>query len=126
LTGAPGVRRLKSYAAQTGFVYEYGYEGRRPYRMHRGETGSEYVFRVSNGGKSARPVSVFVADAALRSWEQAHARALTATEQYAIAKMALFQAFDERATPVLMKQAVRVRPADVTAILETLGIERED
>jgi hypothetical protein len=37
--------------------------------------------------------------------------------------MALFQAFDERATPHLMKQEVRLRAADVAAILETLGLE---
>ena len=47
---------------------------------------------------------------------------LSSTERYAIAKMALFQAFDERPTPVLMKDAVRVRHADVEAILETLGL----
>ena len=56
-------------------------------------------------------------------WEQSHARELSATERYAVAKMALFQAFDERATPELMKQEVRVRAADVTAILDTLGLE---
>ena len=38
--------------------------------------------------------------------------------------MALFQAFDERATPDLMKHEVRVRSADVTHILDTLGLEQ--
>ena len=37
-------------------------------------------------------------------------------------KWCLFQAFDERATPELMKQDVRVRAADVSAINETLGL----
>jgi hypothetical protein len=36
--------------------------------------------------------------------------------------MALFQAFDERATPLEMKQEVRVRSADMAAIIETLGL----
>ena len=29
LTGAPAVRRLKSYSAQSGYVYQYFYEGQR-------------------------------------------------------------------------------------------------
>jgi hypothetical protein len=58
----------------------------------------------------------------LLGWEQAHDHALSSTERYAISKMALFQAFDERATPDLMKQEVRVRAADVSAINETLGL----
>jgi len=36
--------------------------------------------------------------------------------------MALFQAFDERPTPDLMKQEVRVRAADVEAIIDGLGL----
>jgi hypothetical protein len=68
-------------------------------------------------------VSILVSEEALAQWEQAHARSLAATERYAIAKLALFQAFDERATPDLMKQDVEVRAADVTAILDTLGLE---
>ena len=36
--------------------------------------------------------------------------------------MSLFQAFDERAEPALMKDAVHVRAADVEAIVETLGL----
>ena len=44
------------------------------------------------------------------------------TERYAVAKMALFQAFDERTEPALMKDPVHVRAADVEAIVETLGL----
>ena len=47
---------------------------------------------------------------------------LASTERYAVSKMALFQAFDERATPQEMKQEVRVRGADMAAIIETLGL----
>jgi hypothetical protein len=47
---------------------------------------------------------------------------LSSTERYAVSKLALFQAFDERATPELMTQEVRVRAADVAAIIETLGL----
>jgi hypothetical protein len=122
LTGAPAVRRQKSYSGQSGYVYQYFYEGTRPFSS-AGERGSEFVFTFSADRKTSHPVSILVSDEAIAAWEQAHGRALAATERYAIAKMALFQAFDERATPELMKQEVRVRAADVAGILETLGLE---
>ena len=121
LTGAPTVRRLKSYSAQSGYVYQYFYEGQRPFRSG-GESGIEFVFTVSADRKAFHPVSVLVTESALLTWEQAHDHVLSSTERYAISKMSLFQAFDERATPDLMKQEVRVRAADVSAINETLGL----
>jgi hypothetical protein len=121
LTGTPAVRRLKSYSAQSGYVYQYFYEGQRPFRSG-GESGLEFVFTVSADRKTWQPVSVLVSEESLLSWEQTHAHPLSSPERYAISKMALFQAFDERATPDLMKQEVRVRAADVEAIIETLGL----
>ena len=121
LTGAPAVRRMKSYSAQSGYVYQYFYEGQRPFRSG-GESGIEYVFTVSADRKTFHPVSVLVGEAALAGWEQTRGHPLSSTERYAISKMALFQAFDERETPDLMKQDVRVRAADVEAITATLGL----
>ena len=120
LTGAPAVRRLKSYSAQSGYVYQYFYEGQRP--SSAGESGTEYVFTVSADRKTYHPVSVLVGEGEVRAWKQAHGRELASTERYAVSKMALFQAFDERATPPLMKQEVRVRGTDMAAIIETLGL----
>jgi hypothetical protein len=122
LSGAPTVRRLKTYSAQSGYVYQYFYEGQRPLPS-RHEPGTEFVFSISADRKTTHPLSVLVPEEALRTWEQKHAHTLSSTERYAVSKMALFQAFDERATPELMKQEVRVRAADVAAILETLDIE---
>lgn len=122
LTGAPPVRRLKTYSAQSGYVYQYFYEGQRPYRSG-GESGTEFVFTVSADRKTSHPVSVQVGDQALAAWEQAHQHPLSSTERYAVAKMALFLAFDERTTPELMKQQVSVRATDVEAIMQTLGLE---
>ena len=119
LNGAPALRRLKSYSAQSGYVYQYFYEGQRPLR---GGSGLEFVFTVSADRKTWHAVSVRLAEAALHACPQARALSLSSTERYAVAKMALFQAFDERATPDLMKQDVQVRAADVAAILETLGL----
>jgi hypothetical protein len=67
--------------------------------------------------------SVVVPEEHLRGWAQAHGRELSATERYAVAKMALFQAFDERAKPAQMTQPVYVRESDLDAILERLGID---
>lgn len=122
LTGAPAVRRQKTFSSQSGFVYQYLYEGQRPAGREQ-DQGAEYVFDVSADRKTSFPVSVVLSDAVLAGWEQRHERTLTPTERYAIAKMALFQAFDERESPARMKEDVRVRTSDIDAILETLGID---
>lgn len=122
LSGAPAVRRQKSYSAQSGFVYQYFYQGNRPAIRER-EQGQEFVFEVTADRKTSFPVSVFVSEPVVVDWQNLHNRALSPTERYAIAKMALFQAFDDRRTPGEMREEVRVRTADVRAILDILGIE---
>ena len=120
LAGVPAVRRQKTYSAQSGYVYQYFYEGHRPSSAER---GTEYVFDVSSDRKTSSPVSVVISDAAVASWQNESGRTLSATEQYAIAKMALFQAFDERESPEAMRQAVHVSPGAVQAILAALHID---
>jgi hypothetical protein len=120
LSGAPPVRRQKTYSAQSGFVYQYFYEGQRPMSSGR---GTEYVFNVSPDRKSSFPLSVFIGDEAMASWQQESGRTLSAAERYAIAKMALFQAFDERETPEAASASVQVRPEDVRVILASLNID---
>ena len=121
LTGAPPIRRQKTYSAQSGYVYQYYYEGHHPFRA-AGETGTEFVFTISADRKNAHPTGVLLSDEAVAAWEAEHERELSPTERYAVAKMALFQAFDERRAPADMRQQVRVRPADLEAIVETLGL----
>jgi hypothetical protein len=116
--GAPQVRRLKTYSAESGRVYQYYYEGHRP---STGK-GTEYVFAVSADRRTYFPVSVFLAAAALSDWQHKHARGLTATEQYAVAKMALFQAFDERAGPREMRRRINAGSGEVEIITKTLGL----
>ncbi len=122
LTGAPAVRRQKTYSAQSGYAYLYYYEGRREAERER-ERGTEFVFDVSAGRAGSFPASVFVGEAALDSWQANHGRRLAGNERYAIAKMALFQAFDERPSPADFRESIVVRPGDVETILETLGID---
>ena len=111
------MRRQKTYSAQSGYVYQYHYEGHR-----KDGAASEYVFSVSGDRKSWLTTSVRIADGALISWEHAHGRPLSSTEQYAIAKMALFQAFDERTAPSELQADVQVGNAEVETIVETLGL----
>ena len=117
LTGAPEVRRLKTYSAQSGYVYQYLYEGHRPVDL-----GTQYVFQVTADRKTWFPVSVVVFEMAVYSWQKANVRELTGTELYAIAKMALFQAFDDRENPEQMQCDIKVRRADLDGIIETLGL----
>jgi len=112
---------MKTYSAQSGYVYQYFYEGHRDYRAAADE-GVEFVFSVSSDRKEWHGSSVLVSLTAIRSWEQAHGRELNSTERYAVAKIALFQAFDERPDPAQMREEVRVRQADVDGIVETLGL----
>src|SRR6185437_6140760 len=120
LAGRPAVRRQKTYSAKTGYVYQYFYEGHRPSSSER---GAEYVFDISADRKTSAPTSVLVSDAAVESWQNQSGRTLSGTEKYAIAKMALFQALDERQTPEAMGEPVSVRPADIQSILATLNID---
>ena len=99
-------------------MYQYYYTGHRPLRE-----STEYVFEVSADRKQFIPVSVFLPAASLQPWQQAHGRELIAAERYAIAKLSLFHAFDERPQPSMMREHVHVRAADVEDVLATLGLE---
>jgi hypothetical protein len=121
LTGSPAVRRLKTYSAQSGYVYQYRYEGQRSWQQS-GDSGTEFVFSVSADRKTWRPCKVVVPLSAIAPWQAEQERQLSDTERYALAKLALFQAFDERATPSLMHADVLVRAAEVQAMVETLDL----
>jgi hypothetical protein len=117
LSGAPAVRREKTYSAQSGYVYQYFYRGRRPE-----SAGTEFVFSISADRRRWRDLCVVVSAAAVEEWERSHQRDLSSTERYAVAKMALFAAFDERATPADLYQPVHVQAAGLSRIVESLGL----
>jgi hypothetical protein len=88
------VRRVKSYSAADGFVYQYYFfEGNRAQRG--GSPGGEFTYVVSADRRSAFPFKVFVAQSALEAWAKQNGRPLSSSEEYAVAKMRLFQAFDD-------------------------------
>lgn len=90
------IRRMKTYTGATGYVYQYYFVGQRPATGDAYPAATEeFVFDVTADRKTMFAASVFMLAEALRTWAAAHGRELTATEQYAAAKMRLFQAFDE-------------------------------
>src|SRR6266851_3068089 len=86
--------RVKSYSAATGYVYQYYF-----YEVEKSKrgaaAGTEYVYMVSVDRKHVFPVRIFVRKDALEKWSAHTGRQFTGTEEYAVAKMRLFQAFDE-------------------------------
>jgi hypothetical protein len=121
LHGGPATPRLKTYSAQTGYVYQYRYRGHREMR-HNAGSATEYAFDVTAGSEAGLRVSVVVPASSLEPSETARGRPLAENERYAIAKMALFEAFDERPEPATMRDEVVVRASDAAAILSTLGL----
>jgi hypothetical protein len=121
LHGGPATPRLKTYSAQTGYVYQYLYLGNRETR-HKAGSAIEYAFDVAAGSESGMRVWVVVPAPSLEPSETARGRPLAGNERYAIAKMALFEAFDERPEPAAMRDEVVVRASDAAAILSTLGL----
>jgi hypothetical protein len=88
------VRRIKTYSAADGYVYQYYfYEGNRGHRS--GNPGGEFTYIISADRQANFPFRIFVKQAALEAWATENGRPLTSSEEYAVAKMRLFQAFDE-------------------------------
>jgi hypothetical protein len=110
LRGAPAQPRLKNYSALSGYAYEYVYDG-----MRDTQDSEEYVFTVSGDRKNWFRLSVHVP--ALQT-------SLKARERYAVAKLALFSAFDERENPAALSAApVRVTPGQAEELLRQIGFE---
>ena len=88
------VRRIKTYSASDGYVYQYYfYEGNRANR--NGIPGGEFTYIISADRQANFPFKIFVKQGALDAWAKQNGRSLTSSEEYAVAKMRLFQAFDE-------------------------------
>ena len=119
------VRRVKSYSAADGYVYQYYFfEGNRAQRHNK--PGGEFTYVVSADRRSAFPFKIFVMQSALDAWAKLNGRALSSSEEYAVAKMRLFQAFDEGSVkPALEGQQpgeVLVDESNLEELLGQLGI----
>lgn len=115
-------RRVKTYTAQTGFVYEYYFVGKRQALAPRPAT-MEYIFDVSSDRKVTFSVSVFLAADAVSAWDKAHGRSLSDAEQYAAVKMRLLRAFDEVADMLQEGRVLTLGAEEIGEFLGELGVE---
>ena len=115
------VRRIKTYSAASGFVYQYQFQEVRP-TVKPSLPGNEYVYNVSADRKTMFPLRVVVSREALEQWAARSGRSLTGTEQYAVAKMRLFQAFDEEDNLAQMRPVFQVDAGNLDALIESLNL----
>jgi len=119
MTNPEAVRRIKSYSAANGYVYQYYF-----YELNRvsvdGEAAGEFIYAISADRGTSFGLRIFVMQAALEAWARANGRALTNSEEYAVAKMRLFQAFDEGVVPLTAEAAREVRLVVDETNLDTL------
>lgn len=122
MTRPEAVRRVKSYSAATGYVYQYYfYEVQKTRRGN--SAGTEYVYMVSVDRKKVFPLSIFVERDAVEKWGRTAGSALSGTEEYAVAKMRLFQALDELADIEANPPELVVDESNLTALLAQLDLE---
>jgi hypothetical protein len=115
--------RYKSYAAETGIVYRYFFESRRSLVRPAGlGLGSDYIFVTTVDQGPPFALRVFVSQAAIAAWRGAHGRELDSSEQYALAKMRLFRAFDELENPGEESLNLVVDETNLEELLEALDL----
>jgi hypothetical protein len=115
------VRRIKSYSAATGYVYQYYFfevqKGRRGLAA-----GTEYVYMISVDRQTVFPLRIFVSRGAVEKWGQQAGREMSGTEEYAVAKMRLFQAFDEVEDLATARPDLVVDESNLEALLARLDL----
>jgi len=102
------VRRVKSYSASNGYVYQYCFFEVNRVADASGPAG-EFIYAISADRKTTFPIRILVRQSALEAWAQLNGRPLTSSEEYAVAKMRLFQAFDEGAVPLATRSSPDLR-----------------
>jgi hypothetical protein len=115
------VRRVKSFSAATGYVYQYYfYETQKTHR--NGAAGTDYVYMVSVDRKSVFPLHVFIQSEGIQKWSRGAGRSITGTEEYALAKMRLFEALDEIEDIASKQPELIVDESNIEILLSRLGI----
>jgi hypothetical protein len=113
--------RIKSYSAATGIVYQYTFA--EVLKARRGlSLGTEFVYIVSVDRKENFPLTVFIKQSAEDKWAKTNGRKLSGTEEYAIAKMRLFHAFDEMEDLAAKRPDLLVDDSNIDSLLTQLDI----
>jgi hypothetical protein len=117
------VRRVKSYSAANGYVYQYCfYEVNRI--VEEGRPAGEFIYAVSMDRKSTFGLRILVFQVALEAWARSNGRPLSSSEEYAVAKIRLFRAFDENEVPTSAESArpLVVDESNLEEMLQALNI----
>ena len=113
--------RMKTYSSESGCVYQYYFLESQERRRWWNRLGTAFRFHVTNDRKQFFVVEVLVEERALQAWQRTHGRPLIEAEQYAAAKMRLFQAFDQTASREQLLD-IRVSESNIDVLLEPLGL----
>ena len=113
--------RIKTYSSASGFVYQYQFHEVKPVQRD-GVAGNDYIYYVSSDRKTMFPIHILVRADAMESHGQQLGRKLTGTEEYAVAKMRLFQAFDENENFSTERPNLVVDSSNLAELFERLDI----
>jgi hypothetical protein len=119
-------RRVKTYTAESGYVYQYYFVGQREALADAPEApATEFIFDVTRDRKTMFAFSVFVQPSAVAEWTAMHGRALTGPEQYAASKLRLLRGFDEIGAADLREHSrhLTVDGNNVEELLGEIGLE---
>ena len=92
------VRRVKSYSAADGYVYQYYFYEMNRVR-HNVEPAIEFVYALTTERSTTLKLRILVLEGALAAWANDNGRRLTGSEEYAVAKMRLFEGLDQGEVP---------------------------
>lgn len=116
--------QLKSYTAQTGYVYQYYFVGKREALEDDPEApATEYIFDVTADRKTTFAVSIFLHPQELKAWANSRGRDLSEPEQYAAAKLRLMQGFDEIVDMLHEGRRLRLDAEVLASLLESIGVD---
>lgn len=115
------VRRVKSYSAASGYVYQYQFQDAHPSTRVEA-SGNEYIYYISADRKTMFPIRIFVRRDAVERWSNQTGRTLTGTEEYAAAKMRLFQALDDMEDFATSRPELTVDDSNLSELLERLDL----
>lgn len=117
-------RRVKTYTAQTGYVYEYYFVGKREaLSSDTFAPSTEFIFDVSADRKTIFAVSVFLLPRALDAFAAERGRTLSDPEQYAAAKLCLQKGFDEISNMLVDGRRLPLDSGLLVELLQSVGIE---
>lgn len=113
----PVSRRLKTYSAESGYVYQYRSLGSRP-----GRDGMEYLFEICRDRARWLIATVYLPGDVAEHWELGAGRELTSSEKFGLAKTKLVWSLDEAEMPLNESFQVSMSLSDLERAAEHLGL----